>query len=83
MVNDRLYINKACRDARSAVMDVFSSALSSGKSESDPEIAPLAKQLVAGWEKQRPGHDTELKEANTAIEKCDEALYAIGHLGSF
>jgi hypothetical protein len=83
MVNDRMYVGKTCRDARQSVMEVFKDAKSRANSEHEADIEPLAKQLIAGWEKQEPGHDKAIDEVKNGIEKCDKVLYEIGHLGSF
>jgi DNA repair exonuclease SbcCD ATPase subunit len=83
MVNDRMYIGKGCRDARQSVMEVFRDAKSRANSEHDADLESLAKQLIAGWEKQEPGHDQAIQEAKTGIDKCDKVLYDIGHLGRF
>lgn len=82
-VNDRMYVGKTCRDARQSVMEVFRDAKSRANSEHGADIEPLAKQLIAGWEKSEPGHDQAIEEAKNGIEKCDKVLYEIGHLGSF
>jgi uncharacterized protein YPO0396 len=82
-VNDRLYLAKACRDARVAVQGVFRDARSSAKSESDTEIAPLARRLVEYWEKGESEHEKSIDDAKKAVETCDKVLYEIGHLGNF
>ena len=80
-VNDRMYVGKNCRDARQSVMEVFKDAKSRANGEHDADIEPLAKQLIEGWEKREPGHETAIEEVKKGIEKCDKVLYEIGHLG--
>lgn len=43
LINDRLYIGKACRDARPPVMEVYKDAKSRANGEHDPDIEPLAR----------------------------------------
>jgi hypothetical protein len=83
MVNDRMYVGKGCRDARQSVMEVYRDAKSRANGENDPNIQPLAKRLIAGWEKRESGHQDAIQAAKNGIEKCDKVLYEIGHLGSF
>lgn len=83
MVNDRLYIGKACRDARPPVMEVFKDAKSRANDEHDPDIEPLAKRLIAYWESRESTHEQNIQEVKNGIEKCEKVLYEIGHLGNF
>ena len=82
-VNDRLYVAKACRDARLAVQEVFRDARSRAYDESDAEIRPLARRLAEFWEKGDQKHEQSVANAKAAVENCDKTLYEIGHLGSF
>ncbi len=83
MVSDRLYVGKNCRDNRQNVMEVFKDAKSRANGEHHPDIEPLAKRLISGWESREPGHDQQIQEVKRGIEKCDKVLYDIGHIGSF
>jgi len=81
-VSDRMYVAKSCRDARPEVMQIFKDAKSRADGERDADIQPLAQQLIKYWESQEPGHDTAIRAAKEAAEKCDRVLYDIGHLGN-
>jgi DNA-binding protein H-NS len=83
LVNDRLYIGKACRDARPPVMEVYKDAKSRANDEHDPDIEPLAKRLVKYWESRETSHEQAIQEVKNGIEKCEKVLYEIGHLGNF
>ncbi len=82
-ISDRLYVAKACRDARPPVQSVFNDAKSRAATESDAEIKPLAERLIQSWEDRGRTHNDAIKIASNAVENCDRVLYEIGHIGSF
>jgi chromosome segregation ATPase len=82
-ISDRIYAGKACRDARPDVIAVFKDARSRASSEHDADIEPLAKRLIAFWEDSEKGHNQQLDEVKTMIDKCDRILYEVGHLGKY
>lgn len=83
MISDRLELNKLCRDARKSVMEVFAAAKEKVNRETEENIKPLAKRLSDWYQKNEPGHETAIKNADKARENCETALYEIDHLGSF
>jgi chromosome segregation ATPase len=83
IISDRYELNKQCRDARKSVMEVFAAAKAKVNSETEENIKPIAKRLSDWYEKNEPGHETAIKNADKAIENCEKALYEIDHLGTF
>jgi hypothetical protein len=81
-VNDRMYIGKACLDARPSVMVVYRDAKSRANGEHDPDIAPLAKRLVEYWEGSEKGHNEKIDNTKRGVEDCERILDEIGHLGN-
>lgn len=82
-VNDRLGIAKGCRDARSAVQEVFKDVRSTADRENDPQIVPLTKRLIPWWDGRYQSHEIAVNDAKIAIDTCEKVLYEIGRLGSF
>ena len=70
MINDRIYNGEQCVSSREAVAGVFRDAKSSARSESDPDIKPLAEKLIAYWESEEPNHADEIAKYTRALEKC-------------
>lgn len=69
-VNDRIYNGERCVGFREDVAKAFSDAKSSARSESDPEIKPLAERLISKWEAGESGHGTAIRNYKEAVEKC-------------
>jgi DNA repair exonuclease SbcCD ATPase subunit len=81
-VNDRMYVGKACLDARPSVQEVYNDAKSRANGEHDPDIAPLAKRLIEYWEAGEQKHKQAIDDTKTGVEDCERILDEIGHLGN-
>jgi uncharacterized protein YPO0396 len=79
----RLDVAKACRDYRANVQEVFSGVRSRANSETDPNVVPLARKLIAWWDERYRRHEEQLSAVKRAVEICEQVLYEIGRLGSF
>lgn len=80
-ISDLLYRGKYCRDSRENVMEVYRNAKSRAGSETDTAVVPLAKRLITYWESTEAGHAQEITDVKNGIEKCNNLLDDIGHLG--
>jgi seryl-tRNA synthetase len=69
-INNRIYNGEKCVDHRKEVAKAFESAKSSAKSESDPEIKPIADKLVRHWESEEPNHAGEIRKYQEAVDRC-------------
>jgi hypothetical protein len=69
-INNRIYNGDKCVDYRKDVARSFESARSSAKSESDPEIKPIAEKLVRYWESEEPNHAAEIRKYQEAVDRC-------------
>jgi len=73
-IRDRIYRGERCRDHRRDVQEVFKDATSRAKSESDPEIKPLAQKLLDRWDESTRSHEGEIDTVKQIIEDCRECL---------
>lgn len=73
-LRDRIYQGEKCRDYRKDVQEVFKDAKSQAKGESDPDIRPLANQLVDKYERGERTHDDQIEDVKKGISKCKDKL---------
>jgi hypothetical protein len=69
-INERVTRGQKCLDSRQAVQKAFADAIEKAKNESDPDIKPLAEQLVSKWEASSRDHEEPIKAANEVMGVC-------------
>ena len=73
-INSRITTGEKCRKSRETVQAFFDQAMSKAKDESDPDIKPLADQLVSKWEASTRDHNGEVDRVNKVIDDCKKLL---------
>lgn len=69
-VDDAIYTIDKCIDYRTAVMNVFATAIDKVRGETDEDIKPLARQLRDTYEEQKRGHEIAITDKKNALETC-------------
>jgi hypothetical protein len=69
-IDDRIYVGEQCLSARKSVAGEFNDAISYAKSETDPDIVAIAKDLVAYWETKQREHEKAMTDTEAGIKKC-------------
>lgn len=57
-------------DARREVREQVDYAIEKAKDESDPDIKPIAQELIAHWEDDRRNHAMAILDEEAAVRKC-------------
>jgi hypothetical protein len=70
LVEDAIYTIDKCIDYRTAVMNVFATAIDKVRGEIDEDIKPLARQLRDKYEGQKRGHEMAITAKKNALETC-------------
>jgi len=61
-----------CFNARVSVNQVFKNVINKARYESNPDIKPIATQLIAIWEQCKKDHEKQIARVNAGIEKCEK-----------
>ena len=72
-VEAAMYTIEKCIDYRRAVLNVFGAALDKVRTESEDDIKPLARELLARYQDEKGGHEEAIQGKKNALETCKNA----------
>lgn len=70
----RLQAGAKCLDARTQVQQIFNTAITRAKGESDPAIQAITQQLIYEWTNSTSQHQTAFSETTTGYNRCKDRL---------